>query len=63
MLEFIVLGQVPGTQIQLSFGAIIVLWLSCIGLVIFTVSVRKYRFAVKTEMNLLRIYLMIRLRK
>lgn len=63
MLEFIVLGQVPGTQIQLSFGNIIAMWLSCVGLILLVVSIRRYRFAMKTELNLLRIYLMLRLRR
>lgn len=30
MLEFIVLGQVPGTQMRLSFTVVLLLWLAVI---------------------------------
>ncbi len=63
MLEFIVLGQVPGTHIQLSFGNVIVLWLTVLCAYVVITGGRKYKPTIKTEINILLIYLSLRLHR
>jgi len=51
MLEFIVLGQVPGTHIQLSFFGVVGLWLTFIVLVGTAIKVLSVRSAIKQDLD------------
>jgi hypothetical protein len=63
MLEFIVLGQVPGTRIQLSFSNVLLLW--SIAILVYWTTTRKpkHRQTVQTEIRLALIYLTLMLRR
>lgn len=60
MLELIVLGQVPGSQAQLTFGHVMMLWLGFILVVLIRVRGRKIKNTLKIEAEMLLIYLSLR---
>lgn len=63
MLEFIVLGQVPGTDIQLSFLSVVLLWFMAIVAFLTAVHIPKYRQVIQSEFRLLLIYLTLLLNR
>lgn len=63
MLELIVLGQIPGSHIQLSFGGVMLLWAAFLALMFAVTRGRKYASMCITELSMLRIYLSLRLRQ
>lgn len=62
MLEFIVLGQIPGSHIQLTFGHAIVLWLGFVIAVLLRMKGRKIKNTLTTEAEMLLIYVSLRFR-
>lgn len=63
MLELIVLGQIPGTQIQLSFSNVMVLLLVAFCTFALIMGGRKYKSTIKTELEIFHIYLSLRLHR
>ncbi len=62
MLELIVLGQIPGSQFQLTFGHTIVLWLGFVITVLLRMKGRKIKNTLSTEAEMLLIYVSLRFR-
>lgn len=60
MLEFIVLGQIPGSHTQLTFGNVMMLWIIFLALLFAIIAGKKYKEHIKTEAEMLQIYLILR---
>jgi len=62
MLEFIVLGQIPGTHLQVSFGIVVALLLIGVGTFLLA-TWSKHRDSLHTESKFALIYMSLFLRR
>lgn len=60
MLEFIVLGQIPGSHAQLTFGNVMTLWIIFLTLLFAITAGKKHKEHIRTEAEMLQIYLTLR---
>jgi hypothetical protein len=62
MLEFIVLGRIPGTHIQISFGNVIFIWIAAVLVYMYMNQGSKVLAILEKEFRLVLIYLTLRLK-
>ena len=62
MLELIVLGQVPGTRIQLSFDNVLFIWLLAVFAYFYVIYGPRLRAALETEFRFVMIYITLMLK-
>jgi hypothetical protein len=62
MLELIVLGQIPGTHIQLSFNSVVFVWITAVIFYAYASHGPKFQAALEREFRIVLIYLTLKLK-